>query len=69
MYKYYINPNRYSNPNFNNEVHKEGCTWMPNNPAYLGYFNNGKEAVSYAKTIGYDRADGCAVCCSEAHKG
>lgn len=68
MHNYYINTNSTNNPNNNNEVHKQGCTWMPDNPQYLGQFNNGIEAVNHAKSIGYSRADGCATCCPEAHK-
>lgn len=67
---YYINKNVNSNPNNNNEVHKEGCQKMPdpNNRIYLGNFKDGIEAVAYAKRQGFYRADGCVKCCPEAHK-
>ena len=54
-----------------NEVHQLTCSHLPliRNCITLGYFNNGEEAVKYAKYHGYSDADGCAYCCSEAHHG
>lgn len=70
MKDYYINTNTDTNPYGNNEVHAEGCDWMPSisNREYLGYFNNGIEAVNSAKSKGYTKADGCKHCSPEAHK-
>ena len=69
MKKYYINHNT-KNPNGNNEVHTEDCTYRPSltNCTCLGYFANGIEAVTAAKAKGYSKADGCIYCCPEAHK-
>lgn len=68
--KYYININTDSNPNNNNEVHKDGCRKIPEikNRKLLGEFRNGIEAVNYAKAQGFHKADGCALCCPEAHR-
>ena len=69
MKHYYLNTNTDTNPNHNNEVHTETCDKCPsiNNRDYLGYFNNGNEAVNAAKAKGYSNADGCKICCPEAH--
>lgn len=71
MYKhYYVNNNRTTNPGLHHEVHTEehknqlGIT----NSTYLGYFADETDAVSKAKTI-YADADGCIVCCPNAHRG
>lgn len=66
---YYLNTNADSNGN--NEVHKESCEWMPapKNRCFIGFFNNGIEAVNYAKSIGWSNADGCFFCANEAHTG
>jgi len=68
---YYVNTKTDTNPNFNNEVHVEGCSKIPSvlNREYLGLFNDGNAAVAAAKAKGYSRADGCIFCCPEAHKG
>ena len=68
---YYINKNSHSNPGYNNEVHLSTCRYMPSetNRQYLGEFENGIQAVSAAKRLGYSSADGCWACCPEAHKG
>ena len=70
MKHYYINENTF-NHNSNNEVHSEDCRYLPTpaNRTYLGYFSNGKDAVSAAKAKGYTKADGCLHCCPEAHRG
>lgn len=72
MKNYYLNRDRSSNPNNNNEVHVDGCYWLSlvplYNRVYLGFFNNGREAVAHAKKT-YPYADGCKNCCPEAHKG
>lgn len=71
MNRYYLNTNTLLNPNGNREVHKEGCHLLPlvANRIYLGYFDNAKEAVLKAKSLGYARVDGCIHCCPEAHHG
>lgn len=70
MYKYYVNKETTGNPNYNHEVHKEGCQWMPStgNREYLGSFNSCSEAVQAAKKT-YTNVDGCATCCPRCHKG
>lgn len=67
MFTYYINKTKDSNGK--NEVHKSTCYWLhiANSTQILGEFNNGIEAVNYAKTIGYSNADGCKNCAPEAH--
>ena len=67
MNKYYINPDPTHNPHHNNEVHKEGCYWMPKHPTYLGEFENCIDAVEYAKTNGWPIADGCKTCCPQSN--
>ena len=54
-----------------NEVHTTTCGHLPlvQNRVSLGYFSDGKAAVSYAKSIGWKKADGCYYCANEAHKG
>ncbi len=67
MRDYYLNLNN-ENPGDNNEVHTSECFWCPKiNRIYLGYWNNGTEAVNEAIRRGYSHADGCAICCPEAH--
>lgn len=54
-----------------NEVHITTCNHLPEytNRYDLGFHMNGKDAVAYAKRIGFTDADGCYYCCGEAHKG
>ena len=54
-----------------NEVHQSTCVWRPElaNQVQLGFFNTNKEAVAYAKSLGWNHADGCYHCCRDAHKG
>lgn len=70
MYRYYLNKNKDLNPNGNNEVHKENCWKVPaeQNRVDLGLCSDGIEAVERAKRLGYEKADGCILCCPEAHK-
>lgn len=70
MKLYYINNSPSTNPHGNNEVHTENCSKLSSisNRSCLGYFNNGVEAVSAAKSKGYNKADGCILCCPEAHQ-
>ena len=60
--------NTNSQANGDNEVHKEGCSHMPNseNQKYLGEFTKCQDAVAAAKQIDSD-ADGCFYCCKECH--
>lgn len=71
MKQYYVNKNSRYNPGFNNEVHTSTCQYLPLeiNRQYLGEFANGVLAVQKAKQIGYLNADGCWLCCPEAHRG
>ena len=64
---YYVNKN--AQPNGDHEVHKMGCTWMPDasNRIYLGDFLNCHGAVAEAKKY-YRTADGCFYCSPACHK-
>ena len=71
MYKhYYINDNQTSNPGLHHEVHtKEHAAQLGiRSKQYVGYYANEVEAVAQAKKI-YSDADGCAICCPDAHRG
>ena len=65
---YIVNKNAQSNGD--HEVHKEGCTTMPDldNQVPLGEHASCQSAVEKAKTI-YPQADGCAHCCPECNHG
>lgn len=54
-----------------NEVHTTTCGHLPilNNREGLGYFTNANDAVLYATSNGYPKADGCYYCCKEANRG
>lgn len=69
MGTYYLNKDTRHNPNGDNEVHLSTCKFMPSdeNKLYLGVFSNGVQVVQHAKILGYDKADGCIHCASEAH--
>ena len=64
MDKYYVNRN--PQPGGEHEVHKEGCSRMPDNPRYLGYFSYCWNAIKKAKDY-YTDVDGCYYCCKERH--
>lgn len=66
---YYVNKQTTGNPNYNHEVHKESCPYLPSvlNREYLGYYSTCSEAIEKAKE-NYSNVDGCAVCCPECHK-
>lgn len=71
MYKhYYINNNQTHNPGLHHEVHTEEHANQLGiiSKQYVGYCANETEAVNRAKKI-YADADGCAVCCPNAHRG
>lgn len=65
---YYVNKVSTGNPNYNHEVHKETCIYLPSvgNREYLGYFSSCTAAIKKAQEK-YNRVDGCAVCCPECH--
>lgn len=67
---YYVNSDSSTNPNHDHEVHCEGCIWMPSasKRIYLGQFSSAAAAVAAAKGY-YNKVDGCATCCPEAHHG
>ncbi len=68
-YRYYVNKQITKNPNYNHEVHKATCAYLPSlsNREYLGCFNACAEAIKEAKKR-YVNVDGCAICCPECHK-
>ena len=65
MDKYYVNPN--AQPGGEHEVHKEGCSHMPDNPIPLGLCVDCKEALKKAKVY-YQHVDGCFWRCYECHQ-
>jgi hypothetical protein len=67
MAMYYVNKNKQSNGD--NEVHKSGCSYMPNseNREYLGNYDSCHDAVYEAKRRGH-QADGCYYCSNTCHK-
>jgi hypothetical protein len=70
MYKYYVNKNRQdSKDGLHNEVHREGCRWMPKDFIDLGYHFSCKGAMKIALVYYPETADGCIVCCNECHNG
>ena len=71
MFKsYYVNDNNTYNPGCHHEVHtsEHAAVLGINSKTYLGIFSNEVEAVEAAKQI-YSNADGCAICCPNAHAG
>lgn len=70
IYNYYVNLDSTRNPNYNHEVHKDGCIRMPSTEKrmYLGIFGRCEDALTAAKRI-YPDADGCAICCPRCHRG
>lgn len=66
MALYYVNKNAQSNGD--HEVHKRGCSWMPDpeNRIYLGDFSSCKPAVREAKKH-YSKSNGCYYCSRECH--
>jgi hypothetical protein len=64
--KYYVNTNAQSNGD--NEVHVEGCRYMPasENRKSLGEYSNCHDAVKEAKRE-YKKANGCYYCCNDCH--
>ncbi len=71
MFKfYYVNDDQTKNPGLHHEVHTEAhaVELEIKSKSYVGYFDNATDAVEKAKGI-YADADGCAICCSDAHEG
>ncbi|GJL85793.1 MAG: hypothetical protein DHS20C02_15680 [Micavibrio sp.] len=66
MANYYVNKNK--QPSGDNEVHRQGCSFMPDpeNREYLGDYSSCFPAVAEAKRRGYN-ADGCYYCCNDCH--
>jgi hypothetical protein len=67
--KYYVNTVAQSNGD--NEVHKDGCDWMPaeKNRKYLGEFTSCEGAIAEAKKTYPNTANGCAHCSNACHTG
>jgi len=63
---YYVNNN--GQDNGDHEVHKYGCTFMPqqNNRTYLGDFASCAPAVTAAKKY-HTQVNGCYYCCQPCH--
>lgn len=70
MKRYIVNNNDTLNPGKHHEVHTIEHAGILGIKSYtdLGYCNSAVEAKHKAK-IYYRDADGCAVCCHEAHEG
>ena len=71
MINYYvINNNQTTNPGLHHVVHtlEHAATLGITNTTSLGYFTNEIDAVQKAKLY-YRDADGCAICCPDAHTG
>lgn len=66
MSNYYVNKN--AQDNGDHEVHKNGCSYMPNseNRIYLGVFYNCNDAVLEAKKH-HSKVNGCYYCSNECH--
>lgn len=68
MSKYRVNKNTQS-PNYDHEVHKEGCVWWPTqNYIDLGEHSSCYTAVAAAKAY-YSDANGCKTCSKDCHRG
>lgn len=66
MAYYYVNKNAQTNGD--HEVHKSGCSWLPEpeNRIYLGNFNNCHAAVRKARDH-YSQVNGCYYCSIQCH--
>lgn len=66
MDRYCVNTN--AQPNGDNEVHKEGCTFLPlpQNRRDLGFHASCHGAVLQAR-LWYARANGCLFCSTLCH--
>jgi len=65
---YYVNKNAQANGD--HEVHKSGCSYMPDseNRIYIGDFYNCYDAVKQAKKY-YFQSNGCYYCSRECNTG
>lgn len=70
MKRYVVNNNNTLNPGRHHEVHTMEHATQLSISSYidLGYCGSAIEAKRKAKAYYHD-ADGCAICCSEAHEG
>ena len=68
MAYYYVNQN--AQENGDHEVHRSGCTWLPNleNRTYLGNFTSCGPAVTEARRH-YTQVNGCYYCSNLCHTG
>jgi hypothetical protein len=68
MARYYVNKNAQSNGD--HEVHKPGCSHMPNdeNLLYLGTHDTCHPAVTEARKT-YPQSNGCYYCSKACHTG
>ena len=68
MARYYVNKNAQSNGD--HEVHRTGCSWLPNaeNRIYLGDFFSCYFAVAEARKF-YRQVNGCYFCSKDCHTG
>lgn len=66
MAYYYVNQNAQANGD--HEVHKDGCSFMPQseNRLYLGNFTYCSSAVAEAKKH-HDQVNGCYYCATACH--
>lgn len=66
MAQYYVN--KHAQANGDHEVHKRGCTFIPNpeNRIYLGDFVTCRGAVQEAKKH-YVQTNGCFYCSRDCH--
>lgn len=64
MAAYYVNKNAQANGD--HEVHKDGCSFMPNDRLYLGDFDSCHGAVAKAKET-YPQSNGCKFCSEACH--
>ena len=66
MARYYVNTN--AQLNGDHEVHKAGCSWLPNteNRIYLGDFHACYPAVAEARKH-YKKVNGCYYCSNDCH--
>lgn len=66
MARYYVNKNAQANGD--HEVHRDGCSHMPNpeNRVYLGEFATCAPAVKAAKQT-YPKSNCCFHCSNECH--
>lgn len=66
MARYYVNKNMQANGD--HEVHKTGCTWLPNpeNRIYLGDYSSCDPAIREARKY-YNQVNGCYYCSNACH--